>query len=257
MSGSEVSARRFLREFPVAEPRSQTDRVPAEASSLLLRAHENERRRLSRELHDEVGQALMSLRLSLGILLRDAADGPLKRRAQATLDILDNTIDGLRRILGRLSPRPLENLGLLGAIRREAELLAKQTGMIPDVALPARLTLGNQEVEVAIYRLVQEALHNIAKHSGARNFSVALQGSAKRVRLQISDNGAGFGSKTATSTENFGVAGMRERVKELGGTLRIYSGKNGGTRLQIEIPLESAVVRTMQTLLTNVGTKAS
>lgn len=129
--------------------------------------------------------------------------------------------------------------------------------MIPEVALPKRLTLGNQEVEVAIYRLVQEALHNIAKHSGAKKFSVALQGSAKKVRLQISDNGTGFGSNAATSTENFGVAGMRERVKELGGTLRIYSAKNGGTRLQIEIPLESAVVRTMQTLVPNVGTKAS
>lgn len=125
MSRSDGSSRRFLREFPVAEPRSPTDRVPAEASSL-LRAHENERRRLSRELHDEVGQGLMSLRLSLGILLRDSADGPFRKRVEATLDILDNTIDGLRRILGRLSPRPLENLGLLGAIRREAELLANK-----------------------------------------------------------------------------------------------------------------------------------
>ncbi|HEV7217404.1 MAG: sensor histidine kinase [Terriglobales bacterium] len=240
----------------MTEPRSRTDRVATEGSSL-LHAHENERRRLSRELHDEVGQGLMSLRLSVGILVKDAGDGPLRKRAQATLDILDNTIDGLRRILGRLSPRPLENLGLLGAIRREADLLAKQKGMIPDVALPKQLTLDNPEVEIAIYRLVQEALHNIAKHSGARNFSVALQGSAKNVRLQISDNGAGIGSKTATSVENFGVAGMRERVKELGGTLRIYSIKNGGTRLQIEIPLESAVVRTMQTLVPNVGTKAS
>ena len=256
MSGSEAISRRFLREFPLSEPRSSAERVPTEATSL-LRAHESERRRLSRELHDEVGQGLMSLRLSIGSLVKDATEGPLRRRAQATLDILDNTIDGLRRILGRLSPRPLENLGLLGAIRREADLLAKQMGMIPDVSLPKRLTLDNPEVEIAIYRLVQEALHNIAKHSGAKNFSVGLRGSAKRLRLQISDNGAGFGSKTATSVENFGVAGMRERIKELGGTLRIYSIKNGGTRLQIEIPLESAVIRTMQTLVPNVGTKAS
>jgi two-component system, NarL family, sensor histidine kinase UhpB len=251
MSGSESVSRKFLREFPVNQPRS------AAGHSSLFNANENERRRVSRELHDEVGQGLMSLRLSLGILIREAAGEPLRRRAEATLEILDNTIDGLRRIIGRLSPRPLENLGLLGAIRREADLLAKQTGMIPHVALPKQLTLINGEVELAVYRLVQEALHNTAKHSGARNFSVALQGTTKRLRMQISDNGAGFGSKTAASAENFGVAGMRERVEELGGRLRIFSVKSGGTRIQIEIPLKSAIVRTIQTQVSHVGAKAS
>ena len=227
---------------------SQT-RPPADPSSL-FRA-ENERRRVSRELHDEVGQGLMSLRLSLGILVKDADNGAMRKRAEATLDILDNTIDGLRRIIARLSPRPLENLGLLGAIRREADLLAKQTGMIPQVALPKRLSGINSDVELAVYRLVQEALHNIAKHSGARNFSVALQGAAKKLKLRISDNGAGFVSKAAVET--FGVAGMRERVKELDGTLRIFSTKNG-TRIQIEIPLRPG---TIQSLVPDVGAKAS
>jgi two-component system sensor histidine kinase UhpB len=248
---SEADARKSLREFPTREPGSRAD--PAS----LLHAHENERKRISRELHDEVGQGLMSLRFSLGMLVKDAADGALRTRAESTLDILDNTIDGLRRVIGRLSPRPLEDLGLLGAIQREADLLAKRTGIIPHVALPKELALADREVEIAVYRSVQEALHNISKHSGARNFTVTLQDSAQKLGLEVSDDGAGFASKAVASIENFGLAGMRERVKELGGTLRIHSTKNGGTRVQIEIPLNSAPLRNVQALAPNVGAKAS
>ncbi|MGH9529981.1 MAG: sensor histidine kinase [Terriglobales bacterium] len=251
MSRSELGSRKSLHAFPMSQARA-----PADPSSL-LRAHENERRRLSRDLHDEVGQGLMSLRLSLGTLVREAADGPLRKRAETTLEILDNTIDGLRRIIGRLSPRPLENLGLLGAIRREADLLAERTAMVAHIVLPNQLSPINSEIEITLYRLVQEALHNISKHSGGRNFSVGLAASAKKVRLQISDDGAGFGSRIAPSMDNFGVAGMRERVKELGGTLRIRSSKSGGTLIQIEIPMKAAVLRNMQTLVPNVGAKAS
>src|ERR1017187_4222966 len=97
------------------------------------------------------------------------------------------------------------------------------------LALPKSVASADREIEIAIYRAVQEALHNISKHSGARNFSVTVDNSGKRLRARISDDGVGFQAKAATSAETFGVAGMRERVEEAGGTLRIHSPKSGGT----------------------------
>lgn len=237
-SGAE--ARKSLREFPMSQTRSAAE------PSALFDAHENERRRICRELHDEMGQGLMSLRFSLGLLVKDAESGPLRKKAQQALDILDNTIEGLRRIIGRLSPRPLEDLGLLGAIRRETDLLAKRTGMISHVALPKELSPINREIQVAVYRSVQEALHNISKHSGGQNFRVSLQNSAQKLILQISDDGAGFAARSAASLESFGLSGMRDRVNELGGTLRISSLKSGGTRIQVELPAGTGAVQTME-----------
>jgi two-component system sensor histidine kinase UhpB len=226
-----MGGRKRFHEFPS---------TPVEPSRLrpLLSAQENERKRISRELHDEMGQGLMTLRLSLARLL-DAADGPIKSTAEEALAILDDTIEGLRRIIGRLSPRPLEELGLLGAIRREAQLLSKQTGMQADLALSPNLDFIDQEVEIALYRFVQEALFNIARHSGGRNFTVALEYSAGMIALRIGDDGKGLSSNAVAGGENFGIEGMRDRAQDLGGSLRIRSGKGGGTHLLIEIPVNA------------------
>ena len=107
-----------------------------------------------------------------------------------------------------------------------------------------------------MYRSVQEALHNISKHSAAKNFSVNLQGSAQKLSLQVNDDGVGFSPKTA-SVESFGLAGMRDRVKDLGGTLKVQSTKDGGTRIQIEIPVKGAELRKVQIMVPNAGAKAS
>jgi signal transduction histidine kinase len=229
----EAGAKSF-HQFPSRQSKSP---VPTESA---LRSQEAERKRISRELHDEFGQGLMTLRFSLEALF-DGTSGPLKSTAQEALSILDDTIEGLRRIIRRLSPRPLEDLGLVGAIRREAELIGNQTGMTSTLTLPVNVALINRETQIAVYRCVQEALLNISKHSRARNFAVVLESSAELITLQISDNGAGFRAGDSSPAESFGLAGMRERVEELGGTLRIRSGKGTGTRILIQIPVSSAL----------------
>lgn len=201
-----------------------------------LRAEENERKRISRELHDEMGQGLMTLRLYLGSLVQES-EGVLKQKAEEALAMVDQTIDGLRRIIARLSPRPLEQFGLVGAIRKEAERLSKQTGMKPHLSLPKDLHPLDHEIEVAAYRSVQEGLHNIGRHSAARNFGVALEASSQALTLRIDDDGTGFSGRARKSSQTFGVVGMRERLQELNGILRIHSRKTGGTRIEIEIPL--------------------
>jgi signal transduction histidine kinase len=222
-----------------------------------LRSEEYERKHISRELHDEVGQGLMTLRLSIGMLLKNANDSEVKNRAEEALNLVDKTIDGLRRIIRRFSPRALEDMGLLGAIRREVEVVSEQTGMVPLLEVPRQLNPIKHDVEIAIYRCVQEALHNISKHSGATNFSVIVESSGQRLAVRVSDNGVGFAPKRENSVQTFGIEGMRERVEDVGGTFGIHSLPGGGTRLEIEIPAENAGLRTIRSRVRSIRQKAS
>ena len=133
--------------------------TPEDLSRQLLNAQEEERRRISRELHDETGQGLMVLRFQLEMLASEAKGQEGKAKIQESLELLDRTIEGLRRTIARLSPRVLEELGLLGGIRREAQLVARHTGIAGGLQLPEEIQPLSRELEVAIYRSVQEALH--------------------------------------------------------------------------------------------------
>lgn len=207
-----------------------------EISRQLLNAQEEERRRISRELHDETGQALMVLRFHLEMLSGETRSEEQQAMIRESLDLLDRTIEGLRRTIARLSPRVLEELGLTVAIRRQAELLTKRTGIKADLELPDNLDPLEHELEVALYRSVQEALHNIVKHSRAKHFSVRLTNRTGRVMLQIEDNGVGFSPRTATQ-KGFGLTGMRERAVALGGSMTLRSQEEKGTLIRISFPL--------------------
>jgi signal transduction histidine kinase len=201
-----------------------------ELSRQLLKAQEEERRRISRELHDETGQALMVLRFQLELLLGEIQTKDAEIKVKDALDVLDRTIEGLRRTIARLSPRVLEEFGLLTAIRRQAQLLAKHTGMKARLDLPEEWAATDHDIEVALYRSVQEALHNVAKHSGASTFAVRLEIRLQNVSLQIEDDGAGF-SRRVAHTRGFGLTGMRERAAALGGSMKIRSERGKGTNI--------------------------
>jgi len=208
----------------------------SELSLQLLRAQEEERKRISRELHDETGQALMLLRLQLAML---GSENPAcQEKVQQVTELLDRTIGGLRRIISRLSPRVLEEMGLLAAIRKEARELGKNAGMKVRLNLASDLGELDPEIEIAAYRCVQEALHNVAKHSHAHNVSIELWRSDHRLALLIQDDGVGISSKQQARTKGFGLTGMRDRIAVLGGTVRISSQAHG-TRIRIFLPIGS------------------
>jgi len=213
----------------------------------LLHAQEEERKRISRELHDETGQALMLLRLHLG-MLADASEGhAVQAKIQRATELLDRTIAGLRRIISRLSPRVLEELGLRAAIRKEARELSKSTGIKTQLSLPDDLGELDPELDVAAYRCVQEALHNVAKHSQARSVGIHLQKQDHKLTMLIEDDGVGIPSKGHNRSRGFGLAGMRDRVAALGGTVRIVSSQSGGTRIRIALPVTAdATMRKQQ-----------
>src|SRR5206468_5108110 len=133
---------------------------------------EEERKRISRELHDETGQALMVTRLYLSMLDQAVRGQAAKQKIHETVEVVDRTIEGLRRIMGKLSPLVLEELGLLAAIRKEAKELAKNAGIKVHVEIPEDLGRLAPLMETGIYRIVQETLHNVRKHAQAKNVTV-------------------------------------------------------------------------------------
>ena len=154
-----------------------------ELSGHLLKAQEEERKRISRELHDETGQALMVIRLYLGML-----DGTVKTREGKAkigelLAVVDRTIEGIRRIIGRLSPLVLQELGLISAIRKEAKDLAKTAGVQSRVAISDDVGRLDPAIEAAIYRVVQESLHNVAKHAQAQNVNIQMERDGETLKL--------------------------------------------------------------------------
>jgi signal transduction histidine kinase len=212
----------------------------SELSRHLLQAQEEERKRISRELHDETGQGLMVLRLYLGMLAGDSDSPQLKLKVEEAMTMLDRTIGDLRRIIARLSPRTLEELGLLAAIRKEVRELAKHTGMKAQIDLPEALGEVDHEIQIAIYRSVQESLHNIAKHSQAKNFSLRVENQHGALCLLVDDDGIGFTGKGNPRRQSFGLLGMRERIAALGGTVRVRSRSGRGTRLRVMLPVTQA-----------------
>ena len=218
----------------------------AELSGHLLRAQEEERKRISRELHDETGQALMVIRLYLGMLESTVSTRTAKTKIHETLDVVDRTIEGIRRIIGRLSPLVLQELGLIAAIRKEAKDLAKSAGVKAKVNVGENVGRLSPVTETAVYRVVQEALHNVAKHANATTVTIQLGREGELVKLCIEDDGVGIkqNQKPNPGRRSFGLAGMRERITTLGGSLKVGAATQGeepgGTRIEVVVPAASA-----------------
>lgn len=215
----------------------------AELSGHLLQVQEDERKRISRELHDDTGQSLMVIRLYLGMLEHGTNSRLARNKIRETLGVVDRTIEGLRRMIARLSPLVLQELGLIAAIRKAAKDLAKSTGIKVRVAASEEVGRLNAETEAAIYRVVQEALHNVAKHAQARNVNIHMAREHDRVRLLVEDDGVGMERRSSSRGKSFGLAGIKERVGMLGGEVRVTSSKGKGTRIEVTVPAgEPAVV---------------
>jgi signal transduction histidine kinase len=234
------SQRRKLARKPEAQSPHASD-----LSLHLIQAQEEERKRISRELHDEAGQGLMVLRLYLGMLVSDSTP-ELASKIQEAMNMLDRTIGDLRRIIARLSPRILDEMGLMPAIRKEARELSRTTGMKAHLELPENLNGADHGIEVAVYRSVQEALNNVAKHSQAKAFKVCVDTEDGSVRVLVEDDGVGISRSRGSHTRTFGLLGMRERIAALGGTVRVQSRNGRGTKLRVVLPIPSRRKRSVK-----------
>ena len=213
-------------------------RLEAEAR----RAEEDERRRIGRELHDEAGQSLLLLRLELEMMERQAG-GEMRLRLAEARGIAERTVEELRRIVAALSPAVLERLGLESAIRQLAARFRKMHAAGIRVRFSGTCKELSRQSQEVIYRVAQESLQNVAKHSQATRVNLFVQSTDKSVRLSVSDNGAGFRTEAALSKPmSFGLAGMRERAALLEGNLTIRSAPGKGVTVVLELPQGSPAV---------------
>ena len=215
----------------------ERERRIVELSGHLLKAQEDERKRISRELHDETGQALMVIRLYLGMLDGVVTSRAAKAKIVELLEVVDRTIEGIRRIIARLSPLVLQELGLVAAIRKEAKDLARSTGIHARVEMSDEIGRMSPDIEAAVYRVVQESLHNVAKYAQAKTVNVSVTKQDGTLRIAIEDDGVGISSTTNPQRRSYGMAGMRERISALGGTLNVSSRKGQGTKISAAVPL--------------------
>lgn len=211
-----------------------------------IAVQEEERRRIARGLHDEAGQSLTGLIMSLDALEQALPDdgrerGHLRRYLTEARDIAAGTLKEIRRVIFDLRPTLLDDLGLAAAVDWYAKTSLSKAGIQPVVraeGLDSRLP---QRVEIALYRLVQEAVANVIKHSSARECTVSLTSTDGVVHTAIADDGRGFDPEKINrpGEEHLGIAGMQERVRLLGGQFTIDSRPGAGTRVHIRIPLSS------------------
>ena len=215
---------------------AQRQRELTELSTRLMAAQEEERRRLARELHDEFGQALTAVNAHLWLIERQppADAAALRARAAEARGLVNRTISGMRELSHLLRPSVLDALGLLpsleGLVTGFGERHDIKTSLTSD-GLPERLPA---DVETALYRITQEALTNVARHARARQVRVMIGTIGDEIRLEIEDDGVGFGSRDGVPAGT-GLIGIRERVRALGGELTLTSRK--GLRLNVQVPL--------------------
>jgi PAS domain S-box-containing protein len=207
----------------------------------LLRAQEDERKRISRELHDELGHALLALKLQLEAVAEQLSprQASLKKEMGKILGFMGTTIEGVRRLYLDLSPGDLEDLGLTDALRSLVDDFADLQKHIKwTVNLDPLDGLFPLSTQTAIYRIAQEALTNIGKHAKPNHVVIEIKRAEREVSFAIKDNGIGFEPyKVATDKKTLGLLTMEERVKILGGSFELWSQKNLGTRVAFTIPI--------------------
>lgn len=219
----------------VAEGHAQLEQL----SRLLLTAQEDERRRVAREVHDELGQALTAVKIGLShVLSRATRRSSLEseRRVATAADTLDRAIVSVQRIVLRLRPGVLDNLGPLAALEHEVQQFRDQTGIAVQLDLPPEPLTIEPDQSTALYRTVQEALTNVMRHAGASSVEVTLLASDAELVLQVNDNGRGISADQLAKPRSMGILGMRERAAACGGTLEITRLDGRGTCLLLRIP---------------------
>lgn len=213
-------------------------------SGRLLRLQDEERRRLARELHDSTGQLLAAIQLNLTVASQDtsAANGNLKRWLNEITQLANQAIGEVRTISYLLHPPMLDEAGLTHALKWYVEGFVQRSQVQVKLELPTQLNRLPTDVELTIFRIVQEALTNIRRHSGSRTADIVLAASASEVKLSMRDYGKGIPREVVDTENGFGnkvgvgLRGMRERVRQLGGKLSI-SLAQPGTILEASVPL--------------------
>jgi PAS domain S-box-containing protein len=230
--------------------RKRSEDAVRELSARLLRTRDEERRRLARELHDSTAQTLSALSLNLALIkeLVDLGGSPKASKAHAeSVELAKAASQEIRTLSYLLHPPMLDEAGLLSALRWYVDGFVQRTGVSVELEVPSELERLSTELETALFRIVQECLSNIHRHSGSTTASLRMLKDAGQITLEVADEGVGLpsgavGRNGAPVTTGVGIRGMYERVRQLGGRLELKPG-NPGTRIIAIVPVRNGMGR--------------
>ncbi|HJT17632.1 MAG TPA: ATP-binding protein [Thermoanaerobaculia bacterium] len=220
-------------ERPVNELVAQLKALPER----LIKVQEEERTRVSREIHDDLGQSLSALKMDIiGVLEKNPAAPPTRERIERTLD---NTVDAVRRIAAELRPAMLDDLGLTAALEAEVRVFEERTGIECELSLPEKPLPLTPISSTVLYRIVQESLTNVLRHSNASRVEIRLRERGDDALLEVRDDGRGMTAEEAAAATSIGLIGIRERASMLGGTAEFEGVAGRGTIVSVRIPIAS------------------
>ena len=216
-------------------------------SARVVRQHEEERRRIALELHDETAQAFAAVKLQLGVL-RESVVPELAPRMDKVLELVDTGMRSIRNVTRDLRPPLLDQLGLLPALRALVDAFGERTGLATSFDGPGALPPLSKDAELALFRALQEALSNVARHAGARSVTVRVTYQNGALQLEVRDDGRGLAGSPGAAHRSggldsgLGLAGMAERLGALGGAMAIHDAESGGVTLTVRLPLNQVDV---------------
>ncbi len=210
-------------------------------SAYLQEVREEERKSIAREIHDELGQALTTIKLELSLLreevIHDATAA--NSRIQSLKKMVDDTIQSVKQIITKLRPGLLDDLGLTAAIEWQANEFQHRTGIVCEVSVDSDEKGIDPEISTAMFRIFQETLTNITRHSGATRVKVELRNMENSIELKVEDNGRGITHQEISDPKSFGLIGIRERTQYLGGTVEISGVLDHGTTIIVRLPSQT------------------
>jgi signal transduction histidine kinase len=223
--------------------RKRAEEVLQTFSKRLIEAQEAERRRVARELHDEIGQTLTAIKINLQTVGQSAETLSLAPRLKESVAIIDRALEQVRDLSLDLRPSLLDDLGLVAALRWYVDRESRRAGLVPELVADLSATPLPPELETACFRITQEALTNVVRHSQARRVWVTVRQRGEELQLVIRDDGLGFDVSDVrgrrASAESIGLQGMQERALILGGRIEITSTHSQGTEIRATFPLKS------------------
>ncbi|WP_246846829.1 GAF domain-containing sensor histidine kinase [Leptospira barantonii] len=214
-------------------------------SARLQEVREEERVLIAREIHDELGQILTVLKIEItlckqNVLPSDSSDHKIIKDLDSMIQLVDSAIESTQRIATELRPLLLEELGLLEGIEWYGEEFQKRTGILCKVTKTSLKSFLNNEIAIALFRIFQETLTNVARHSKATSVDVVLEEKDSNIILIISDNGIGIQGNEISDSKSLGIIGMRERAIVLGGKVEILGSRENGTKVIVRIPIRAS-----------------
>jgi signal transduction histidine kinase len=203
----------------------------------LISVREEERAHIAREIHDELGQVLTGLKMEVGWLAKRLTSPELIEKTDSMGKLIDSTVQTVRKIATGLRPEMLDDMGLIAAVGWQAKEFQKRTGIRCRVKLPPEVKL-DIDVSTTMFRIFQEILTNVARHSRATRVDIDLEIGAEHVALEVADNGVGITDNDRSGKKSLGLLGMHERALLFGGDVQIVGTPSHGTRVSVSIPLK-------------------